>query len=354
MTAAGTVVDTSAYPFFRSNVEFREYLPAAFKYRGIPDVHSTWYQAAGGDYHESTYGDGYPGSDPETLLRHLVEEGGADIVILNPLTRGNLPDYILNSVVCAATNQWLVERWLSVSDRFRGTIRVNPEDVPAAVAEIERWADHPGMVQVGVPLQSREPYGKPQFLPVWEAAASHGLPVAVRATGGAGLDFNPTPAGLARTYPHYVAYFPLNFFNHLASLVTEGVFEKLPDARFVFADGGTGILTPMMWRFDDWWLPHRDRTPWMKDYPSTYLQKHFRFCTTKLDGPFDPELGAKWLELSDLQGLLLHASHYPFWFWGTPGDLPAGITDGQREKVLWQNANDLYRLGVDAEVPSAN
>ena len=108
------------------------------------------------------------------MARHLFDENGADYAILNPLTRGNIADYLLNSRICAAVNDWLLDRWLDpdTSDRFRGTIRVNPEDVKGAVAEIERLADHPKMVQVGVPMQSREPYGKPMFEPIWEAAAA--------------------------------------------------------------------------------------------------------------------------------------------------------------------------------------
>ncbi len=42
------------------------------------------------------------------------------------------------------------------------------------------------MVQLGVPLQSRELYGKPQFWPLWEAAVDAGLPVAVHFEVGSG------------------------------------------------------------------------------------------------------------------------------------------------------------------------
>ena len=139
------------------------------------------------------------------MARHLFDDNGADYAILNPLTRGNIADYLLNSRICAAVNDWLLDRWLDpdTSNRFRGTIRVNPEDVRGAVAEIERLADHPKMVQVGVPMQSREPYGKPMFEPIWEAAAAHGLPVAVHINGGNGVDHAPTFAGHAYTYPGY-------------------------------------------------------------------------------------------------------------------------------------------------------
>ena len=105
---------------------------------------------------------------------------------------------------------------------------MNPEDVKGAVAEIERLADHPKMVQVGVPMQSREPYGKPMFEPIWEAAAAHGLPVAVHINGGNGVDHAPTFAGHTYTYPGYAAFMPLNSFVHLATLIIDGMFGRHP------------------------------------------------------------------------------------------------------------------------------
>ncbi|HXL60806.1 MAG TPA: amidohydrolase, partial [Mycobacterium sp.] len=134
------VIDAGVQPHFRYNAEIRKYLSPSHKLRSIPDVEQQWYQAPGGDYRQDLYGDGYPGSDPDTVYRHLFTEGGASLAILNPLTRGNIADYLLNSRICAAVNDWLLDRWLEpdTTGRFLGTIRVNPEDVMGAVAEIER------------------------------------------------------------------------------------------------------------------------------------------------------------------------------------------------------------------------
>src|SRR3978361_2059308 len=171
------VIDASVQPHFRYNAEIRRYLEPAYNGRAIPDVEQQWYQAPGGDYREDLYGDGYPGSDPQTVAHHLFDEAGVDHAILNPLTRGNIADYLLNSRICAAVNDWLLDRWLEpdAGGRFLGTIRVNPEDPRGAVAEIERLADHPKMVQIGVPMQSREPDGKPMFEPIWGAAGAAAL-----------------------------------------------------------------------------------------------------------------------------------------------------------------------------------
>jgi predicted TIM-barrel fold metal-dependent hydrolase len=366
------VIDANVQPHFRYNAEIRRYLSPAHKLRSVPDVEQQWYQAPGGDYRQDLYRDGYPGSEPEIVARHLFDDGAAalgsspkrligalgsspkrliaDYAILNPLTRGNIADYLLNSRICAAVNDWLLDRWLEpdASGRFLGTIRVNPEDPKGAVEEIERLADHPKMVQVGVPLQSREPYGKPMFESIWEAAAAHRLPVAVHINGGNGVDHAPTFAGHASTYPGYAAFMPLNSFVHLATLIIEGMFGRHPDLRFVFADGGYDILTPLMWRLDTFWMSMRDQTPWVDRYPSEYLRDQVRFCSSAFDGPTDESQTERWLDYTDKADLLMYGSSYPHWSTSSPHAVVAGLNGAQAEKVLWRNASDLY--GVAAEV----
>jgi predicted TIM-barrel fold metal-dependent hydrolase len=346
------LVDASVHPFMGSNSELREYLPEQFRSRGIPDVESLWYQAPGGDYHPDLYGGGYPGSDPATVAGHLFDDRGTGIAILDPLTRGNLPDRILNNAVCSALNDWLAERWLTDS-RFRGTIRVNPEDPPAAVEEIDRWAADRRFVQVGVPLQSREPYGKPQFEPIWAAAASARLPVAVHPTGGAGIDHPPSPTGHPRTYAHHAAFMPLNYFHHLSNLIVEGVFERIPELKVVFSDGGADLLVPLIWRLDGFARPFRDQVPWLTRQPSEYLTNQVRFCIGRLEGPLDPALSDEWYRLIDQSNLLMFASNYPAWSLGSPADLPPGLSAVQRRAVLWKNADELYRLGLEDSSASA-
>jgi uncharacterized protein len=383
MTATGLIVDTSVQPNFRTPAELRNYLPDTFKTRIIADPANGWYHAPGGDYASELYpstaatgkaqaiGGGanaahgdqegseppWPGSEPEVVARHLFEDRGVDVAVLNPLTRGNHPDYLLHSQICASTNEWLVERWLTEHNshgRFRGTIRVNPQDVPNAVSEIDKWADHPLMVQIGVPLQSLEPYGKPQFLPVWEAADHHGLPVAVHVDAGTGLDRAPTAAGHCRTHAHYASNMPLNFFIHLATLIVEGVFERLPNLKFVFQDGGSDLLTPLTYRLDLLWTSLRDQTPWVTRYPSDYLASNVRLCTSSLEGPTDSSTMDDWMGFHDRSDLVMFGSQYPHWSMLDPADAVLGLGEEQREQVMWRTANALYNLGLDEAQPDVN
>ena len=107
--------------------------------------------------------------------------------------------------------------------------------------------------------------------------------------------------------------------------------------------------TPLMWRLDTFWRAFRDQTPWIEHYPSEYLAAQVRFCTSRLEGPSRPEMTAEWLEQMDKEKLLMFASDYPYWTLARPDDLPTGITDDQRHRILGANAADLYGFAAPVE-----
>ena len=125
------------------------------------------------------------------------------------------------------------------------------------------------MVQIGVPLQSREVYGKPQFWPLWEAAADAGLPVAAHIEVGSGIAYPPTPNGNTRTYEQYVSFMALNYVYHQMNLIAEGVFERFPDLKFVWGDGAADFITPFIWRMDTFGRPHLSRPHGLRGFRAT-------------------------------------------------------------------------------------
>ncbi|MGV9675875.1 amidohydrolase family protein [Nocardia sp. NPDC003482] len=347
------VIDASVHIFFASNRDLRSFLREPFTSRGIPDPEMDWYGAPGGEYAKGTRGPdkGYPGSDPAFVARQLFAERGVDVAVLHPMTRGILPDRHLTSAVLAAHNEMMVTRWLEhaeFGDRFRGTIRVNPEDIPGALREVERWGGHERVVQLGVPLQSRELYGKPQFWPLWEAAAAAGLPVAAHIETGESIALPPTPSGHTRTYEQYVGFMGLNYVYHLMNMIAEGVFERLPGLRFVFADGGADLLTPFMWRMDTFGRPHLEQTPWAPRMPSDYLPGHVYFVHGGLDGPGDAEFAAEWFAFTGKQDTVMFGSSYPHWHCADITALPPALSAEQRANLCWRNASRLYGIDIPA------
>ena len=120
-----------------------------------------------------------PGRTPNSSAASYSPSVAVDVAILHPMTRGIMPDRHLGTAIAAAHNEMMVSRWLEdnpYADRFRGTIRVNPDDITGALREVAKYQDHPRVVQIGVPLQSRELYGKPQYWPLWEAVPARPAP----------------------------------------------------------------------------------------------------------------------------------------------------------------------------------
>jgi predicted TIM-barrel fold metal-dependent hydrolase len=342
-------VDASVHPNFPSSDDIRDYLRPPWRNRGISGVEKSYYAAPGGDYGPGlNTGADLPASDPKLVSRRLFDEQGLDAAVLLPIGRGMNPDRRLVSAVCAAINDWQAERWLAEGNphgRFRGSVRVNPADADGAIREIERWADHPLMVQIVIPIESREPYGKPQFWPIWEAAARYRLPVATHIDGGVGADSPPTLAGSPRTHAMFAALAPLNAYFHLFSLIAEGVFERFADLVFVFGDGGGDFLTPLVWRYDSFYRANRDQVAaWSPQSGSAYLADHVRFLTSRCEGPPTPTAASGWYDYNDVASLLMYASHYPNWSLDTPDRGMVGLADDQRERVFGANAADLYGI----------
>lgn len=343
----GPVIDAAVHPRPAMG-ELKPYLPALWRDRRMPFGERYYYPNPVGDYLKDSFPEhGPPGSDPGLMSRHLFEDMGADTAILLPLTLGLLPDLDLRASICAATNQWLADKWLTLHNphgRYKGSIRVSPADPATAVAEIEKWAGHPHFVQVAVPMQSNQLYGDRLFFPVWEAAAHHNLPVAFHTDAETGVEAAPAPGGFFRHFLAYSVYQPTTFFNHLINMMAAGVLDRLPGLKLVFADGGWDMCAPFMWRLDKDYRPMRGDMPWMKRLPSDYIADHVRFVAHSLEGPEDADEMQEWLEISGASQTLMFGSNYPGWNLLHPNAAFAGADTTTRSRILSGTAAELYRL----------
>ena len=295
---------------------------------------------------EGTHRAREPGSVPARTTEYLRGNGIAQAILL-PMLRGLVPAADQGSAICRAYNDWQAATWLQDEPeglRYFGTIRVNPMDPEGAAAVIERWSDHPRMIQVGVPMESHHPYGQRYYLKIWEAAAAVGLPVAIKAEGGVGVEYFPTMTGLPRTHIEFSSLHRDRFFMHLASFIAEGVFDRFPELRIVFADGGFDALAPAMWRMDMDWPITRTEVPWVRQLPSDYLRGHVRFVANRLEGPPDSDTGLvrDWARRTDAAELLLYGSGYPVWSAARPDDILPALDAGDRDRILRSNAAALY------------
>ena len=104
----------------------------------------------------------------------------------------------------------------------------------------------------------RNPFGNPHFDPLYEAASRNGLPVATHLMGQTPFELIPLyPVGNPAHWHDFFASWPLLYVSHLMSLVFDGAFDRHPDLRVVFVEGGFTWAMPVMSRMDRIWEPPR-------------------------------------------------------------------------------------------------
>jgi predicted TIM-barrel fold metal-dependent hydrolase len=285
-----------------------------------------------------------PGTDPAFVGEHLLDTHGIDRAILLPnqiLGIGAMPDPDTAAVLAAAQNDWLVEHWLRVDDRFRGTITVGPRDPAQAAAEIDRMADVPGMVSVLLPVCDIA-MGSRHFDPIYETAERHGLPIQVHPAGNEAVF--ATGAPMAQQPVYKIEWNTMLSQVHQANLISvlcHGVFERFSRLKLVITEGGFSWIPDIIWRLDAHWRALREEVPWVRRLPSEYLADHVRFCTQPfIEAPRDHVRAM--FELVDGERVLMFASDYPHWDFDDPRRALSALTEEQRKPVMGENALDLF------------
>src|SRR4029079_1684453 len=169
--------------------------------------------------------------------------------------------------------------------RLRASILCPAQDPRAAAAEIRRMAEDERFVQVLLCGGADRPYGGPRYLPIFEAAAECGLPVAIH-SGGEGMGIAAPPGG-AGPVTFYIEWHTLgsacSIMSHLVSLLVHGTFERLPSLQVLLIEGGVAWLPGILWRLDTNWRRLRSGGPWLDRKPSEVAREHVRFSTQPLE-----------------------------------------------------------------------
>jgi predicted TIM-barrel fold metal-dependent hydrolase len=201
------------------------------------------------------------------------------------------------------------------------------------------------MVQIIMCSGSRNLYGQRFYHPIYEAAERHGLPVAVHpGTEGRGISAAPTPSGYPTKYMEWHNILPINYMAHVNSLVCEGVFEKFPGLKFIAIEGGIAWAPHLMWRMDKNYKALRDQTPWLKRKPSEYIREHVYFTTQPIEEPDKPDQINQIFDMIGTDQTIMFSSDYPHWDFDNPQVVLQPIRRELRQKILCDNAMNLYKL----------
>ncbi len=178
---------------------------------------------------------------PERWLEFLAKTG-IESSVLYPtagLSYGQVHFPEWAAAYARAYNDWFAEKYIKVSDRFKGVALIPVQDVKAAVKELRRAVKDLGMVCAMLPSNGLDRhYGSDEFNPLYEEAEKLDCALAVHGGCYGDLGFNSFkvfPATRALGMP-----FPLAI--HMTGMMSEGVFDRFPDLRVGFLEGGTAWI----------------------------------------------------------------------------------------------------------------
>ncbi|MEP9353954.1 amidohydrolase family protein [Xanthobacter sp. KR7-65] len=285
-----------------------------------------------------------PGSDPDTLIAQVLDAPGSRRAILNCLYGVHaIYNEYWAAALATAVNDWMAAHWLARDPRLSASIVIAPQNPQSAAEEIERRAGDRRFVQVLLPARTLMPLGRRFYWPVYEAAARHGLPVCIHA-GGGGAGQPPTAAGWPTHYVEEYLAVAQGFQGQLVSLVTEGVFAKLPALTVVFAESGFTWLPALMWRLDKNWKGLRREVPWVDRLPSEIIRDHLKLTLQPLDQPNELRRLVETLDHIGSDEMLLFSTDYPHWQFDDEGPLPLDLSPEAERKLLFANAERTYRF----------
>lgn len=252
------------------------------------------------------------GHDPAATAATLDTDIIAALLIApQALVTSGWLNHHMAATFAGAVNDYLIERWLPVDDRFRLALAVSSHDGELAAREIERLGDDPRVAAV-VTSPVAVNMGQRHYHPIYAAAQERDLPVVVHPGGFEGAVIGPAALGGTgpRTPEETFSLLPQVAMSNLASLIYDGVFERFDRLRVVFAGFGFGWVPPVLWRADAEWRGLRVEVPWLTRAPSEVAADHVRFV---IDGASELDGDAPWTLATMLPDTaLIFGSDAPF------------------------------------------
>ncbi len=291
------------------------------------------------------------------IQKQVLDAYSPEIGILNAadgIAVGVMASAYRAAELARAHNDWIRERYLDEDRRLRAGIVCPTQDPARAAAEIRRCAHDPRFAHVLLVGGSERPYGDPRYLPIFEAADECGLPIAIH-SGAEGSGIAATP-GSAGPPTFYIEWHTVgvagSIMAHLVSLLCHGVFERFPNLRVLFMEGGIAWLPGILWRLDTNWRALRVEVPWLDRKPSEVARDHVSFSTQPLEHTDGRD--ALFFEMLEAVGAphnLCFASDYPHWDFDDPKFMLGRLPASWRSQVMHDNAAALYgdRLGLVAD-----
>ena len=286
-----------------------------------------------------------------------MDAAGIDHAVLYPTVAGiagqnfgRIESGELELACVQAYNDWLLEEWAGVSPRFVPQCLVPLAPIASTVAEIRRCVanGHRGVVYPSIPMELRDlPHiNDGVYDPVWAVCQELGVPICFHAGASAKIQI-PAYAG----YPPATAAAiraitgPASSVSVLVNLLISKILMRFAKLKIVLAESGLGWGAYLLEYTD--FQATGDQLP-QNGYDLMPSELFKRQCY--LVGWYDRAslrvrdyIGAENILWSSQ--FLQATSTWP----NTQAALAksfAGVADADKQKILWQNAAQLYKIPV--------
>jgi uncharacterized protein len=138
--------------------------------------------------------------------------------------------------------------------------------------------------------------------------------------------------------------FSISNMIQLTSVILQGVPERFPGVRFVFAESGLFWVPMMEYRLDEYFLKRRSEAPLLRRLPSEYIRDCCYFATQPIEAPKDQRHLEMVFDAANGAEHFLFASDYPHFDYDDPSAiLRLGFLDRDaKAAVLADNAMRVF------------
>lgn len=288
---------------------------------------------------------------PEERLKAMDTDGVA-FSTLYPAVGGVTADWFtsiedpdLELACIQAYNDWLIEEWASVNNRFIPQCIAPIYPVAATVAEIRRSVEkgHRGVIYPAIPMHLRKvPHiNDAEYDPIWATCEDLGVPLCFHAGFCPGLQLTPLSelSPKLKSAFHAVTRSASAAFD-VANVLFSRILLRHPGLKVVFAESTTGWAVFLLEYAD-----HQFEQDQCQGYELTPSEMFKRQCflTAWYDGV---EMPARFIGADNI----MWATNFPMTnsTWPDSRDYIERcfrkLTINDRKKILWDNAAKLYGL----------
>ncbi|MCH2532676.1 MAG: amidohydrolase [Dehalococcoidia bacterium] len=179
----------------------------------------------------------------------FMNKAAIESAVLYPtagLSYGKIIDLDFAIGACQAYNDWITEAYTEKDNRLHPVALIPMQEPDAAVEELRRVKNQLGMCAAMLPSTGLSNHlGAKMYWPIYEEAERLGIPLAVH--GGAHHDLGMNTMNVFAA-THAIGH-PMGIMIGLAGMLFNGVFDRFPNLRVGFLEGGVAWFLMALERF---------------------------------------------------------------------------------------------------------